>query len=53
MSSRFSSVNLGVEIFSSDLPETGQYDLVCVCAVLVDDKATGGWLLFYWELMLL
>ena len=46
----FSSVNLGMESFSSDLPETGWYNLVCV---FVDDKASSGWFLFYWKLMLL
>ena len=25
----------------------------CVCKMFVDDKADSGWLLFYWQLMLL
>ena len=26
---------------------------VCVCVVFVNDKANGGWILFYWGLKLL
>ena len=44
----FSFVNLGVESFSSCLPETGSYNLV-----FVNDKANSDWFLFYWELTLL
>ena len=52
LSSGFSCVNLGMESFSSDLPEIGWYNLVCVCGVLVDDKANGVWFLFHCVLML-
>ena len=38
----FSFVTLGVESFSSCLPEMGSYNLV-----FVDDKASGDWFLFY------
>ena len=51
LGSGFSCVNLTEEGFSSNPPETGWYHLVC--GGLVDDKPNGGWVLFYYELMLL
>ena len=51
LGSGFSCVNLTEEGFSSNPPETGWYHLVC--GGLVDDKPNDGWVLFYYELMLL
>ena len=52
LSSGFYCVNVGMESLSSDLPELGWYQLVCV-EYLKMIKTSGGWFLFQWELMLL
>ena len=51
MNPRFSFATLWVW----ELPHrpTASDNLVCMCVIFVDDEANGGWVLFYWGLMLL
>ena len=50
LGSRFSCVNLGVESFSSDLPETGG---IIQCVWSACDETISGQFLLYWDLKLL